>query len=314
MIVLEILKIIGIVLACILGFVILLLLVVSFVPLRYRMEGEGKNADIEASVKVTWLLQAAKACVFWQEKELSFRVSIFGKTLMKGVLGKDEADILREELLEEEIPEDSKQYEKISKQIQKAEEKTEKAKQEKEEAQAEKKAEKEAKKEEQRLEKEQKKEERKRAEKLMSFREKVRARKERLLKIRDKINDLREKVETWQKIWEAKTTKRALRHVKNMLFRILNHIKPRKIAGSVHFGMKDPADTAILYGGTAPLLEAAGKGKLIITPEFYDPGISMDLSISGRIFIGYMLLCMARIVLDRDVQRVVKVVRRNLNG
>ena len=98
--------------------------------------------------------------------------------------------------------------------------------------------------------------------------------------------------------------------MKEELFNILNHIKPKKIAGNLNFGLEDPSNTAIIYGTIDILAQAISAGKLIITPEFYQPGISLDMSIHGRIFLGYIVLCALRIVLNKDVRRVIRVIRR----
>lgn len=310
MIVLQILKIIGLVLAGIVGLVILLLLVVCFAPIRYKVVAKGENADMEGEASAVWIFGLAKAALEYRGKQLSYYVRVAGIRIIKGVLGKDEAEALREVLEEEDVIADRKQYEKISKELQKAEEKAEKAEAEKEEKRREKeerRLEKEAEKEEKKQEKKAQKEEQKRLDKLKSLKERIRAR-------IDRLKELYEKFQTIKRIWQAKATKRALKRLKVELFNILNHLKPKKISGDLGFGLEDPADTAIIYGNAAPIAEALGKGKLILIPEFYKKGIHADLLIRGRIFLGYMILCIARLYFDRDVQRVIKVIRRYLNG
>lgn len=303
MIVLQILKIIGFVLAGIVGLALLIILLVLFAPIRYKLNAAGENAEIEGSVKASWLLGLFKALVDYKEKRLSYCVKIAGIVLTKGVLGEDEVETLREVLQEEEVISDPKQYEKVSKELQQAEEKAAKT----EELKEEKRLEKEQLKEEKKAEKAEQKEQRKKDNKLKSFKEKVRD-------FVKRVKELYHKFQTAKRIWQAKATKRALKHLKVEIFNILNHIKPRKIAGTLGFGLEDPANTAIVYGNVVPIAEAISKGKLIITPEFYNKGIRMDLLIKGRIFLGYMLLCIARLYFDRDIQRVLKVIRRYFNG
>lgn len=58
-ILLLILKIIGIFLAALLGIVLLVLVCILVVPVRYRIEAEGKlgkDNPVHADVKVSWLL------------------------------------------------------------------------------------------------------------------------------------------------------------------------------------------------------------------------------------------------------------------
>lgn len=310
MIVLQILKIIGFVLACIVGLVIFLLLVVCFAPLRYKVNAKGENADIDGGASIVWIFGLAKAAVEFREKKLSYYVRIAGKRLIKGVVGQDEAEALREVLQEDEVASDQKQYERISKELKKAEEKTEKIeakKEEKRREKEEKRLEKEAEKEEKKQEKKAQKEEQKRLDKLKSLKERIRAR-------IDRLKELYEKFQTIKRIWQAKATKRALKRLKVELLNILNHLKPVKISGNVNYGLDDPANTALIYGNAAPIAEGISKGKLILTPEFYKKGIRLDLLIKGRIFLGYMLLCVVRLYFDKDVQRVIKVIRRYLNG
>ena len=303
MIVLQILKIIGIVLACIVGLVILVVLLVCFAPIRYKITGKGDNSEIEATASAKWLLGLAKASIEYREKKATYRVRVAFFEIMKGVIGEDETETLKEALEEESVQNDPKQYEKISRELEKAEEKAEKAEALKEEKVREKEAEKEAKK----TAKAEAKEKKKRENKLKSLKEKIRERIERL-------RALKEKIKEGKRIWDAKPTKRAIRVLKVEILNILNHIKPRKISGDLSFGLADPADTAILYGNILPITEALSKGKLLLTPEFYNKGIRFDLTIKGRIFIGYMLLCFVRVYFNRDVQRVAKAIRRYLNG
>ena len=303
MIVLQILKIIGIVLACIVGFVLLLVLLVCFAPIAYKAKVQGENADTEADVSASWIFGFAKAAAGYHEKKVRYRVSICGFPLMKGTLGESEAEALREVLEEEEVQADPKEYEKISQALEKAEEKEKQAEAEKIEKATQKEQEKAAEK----AEKEAKKAEKKEADKGKPLKEKIRA-------VWQSLKEKYEKFQTAKRIFEARATKRALKHVKVELLHILNHLKPRKIAGTLAFGLEDPADTAIVYGNAVPLAEAMSKGALILTPEFYNKGIRSDFIIKGRIFIGYMILCVLRLYLDRDIQKVMKVIRRYLNG
>lgn len=85
-IILLILKIIGIVLLCILGFLLLVSLCALFVPVRYRIEvrreeGEGKP-PFTAFVKITWLLHLVNILVRYPA-EVIVRVRIFLITIFR---------------------------------------------------------------------------------------------------------------------------------------------------------------------------------------------------------------------------------------
>lgn len=77
-----ILKIIGIILAAVLGLAILLLLLVLFVPVRYRAYGVKKEGECRAEAKISWLLHLISVPVVFREGELSAKIKILGITLM----------------------------------------------------------------------------------------------------------------------------------------------------------------------------------------------------------------------------------------
>lgn len=77
-----ILKIIGIILAAVLGLAILLLLLVLFVPVRYRAYGVKKEGECRAEAKISWLLHLISVPMAFREGELSAKIKILGITLM----------------------------------------------------------------------------------------------------------------------------------------------------------------------------------------------------------------------------------------
>ncbi len=106
-IVLLVLKIIGIILASVLGLLIALLLIVLFVPIRYKLKAEYEEA-FKASAKITWLLRiisftaeygsdseaAQESEVTYQETDWStnfrMRLRIFGRIIFDSSKTKEE--------------------------------------------------------------------------------------------------------------------------------------------------------------------------------------------------------------------------------
>ncbi len=74
--VLMILKIIGLVLLGILGFILLLSLIVLFVPVRYRLDGRYKD-EADVKVKITYLLHILSVVIRYTD-ELDLKIRIFG--------------------------------------------------------------------------------------------------------------------------------------------------------------------------------------------------------------------------------------------
>ena len=284
MIILSILKIIGIVLACIVGLVLLLVLLVLLVPIRYRFSGDGMNADIQADGKASWLFGLLTASIRFAEKKLLYRVSVAGISLKKGDLLNPEKSVPEETDMETQIlkPQKDKKEEKEAAALEVQNKPEPEAKTEIEK------------------EKEKEKEKEDLSDKIEHFFE----------RLSEKYEGLIKKLEQTEAVLTSKVTGRAVKKVKEQLFHILNHIKPKKIAGNINFGLEDPANTAIIYGTIDNLAIAMSEGKLIITPEFYQKGISLDMVMQGRILIGYLLVCALRVFFNKDVRRVVRVVRR----
>ena len=284
MIILSILKIIGIVLACIVGLVLLLVLLVLLVPIRYRFSGDGMNADIQADGKASWLFGLLSASIRFAEKKLLYRVSVAGISLKKGDLLNPEKSVPEETDMEPQIlkPQKDKKEEKEAAALEVQNKPEPEAKTEIEK------------------EKEKEKEKEDLSDKIEHFFE----------RLSEKYEGLIKKLEQTEAVLTSKVTGRAVKKVKEQLFHILNHIKPKKIAGNINFGLEDPANTAIIYGTIDNLAIAMSEGKLIITPEFYQKGISLDMVMQGRILIGYLLVCALRVFFNKDVRRVVRVVRR----
>ena len=282
MIILSILKIIGIVLACIVGLVLLLVLLVLLVPIRYRFSGDGMNADIQADGKASWLFGLFSASIRFAEKKLLYRVSVAGISLKKGDFLNPEKSGSEETDLEPQI---------LKPQKDKKKEKEEKEEKEAAALEVRNKPEPEARSE---------KEKEDLSDRIEHFFE----------RLSEKYEGLIKKLEQTEAVLTSKVTGRAVKKVKEQLFHILNHIKPKKIAGNINFGLEDPANTAIIYGTIDILAIAMSEGKLIITPEFYRKGISLDMVMQGRILIGYLLVCALRVFFNKDVRRVVRVVRR----
>lgn len=77
-IVLVLLKIIGILLASILGLLIFLILLVLFVPIRYGIRADNLN-ELRAEGRVSWLFRLLYIRVTYLDEQLTIRLRLFGK-------------------------------------------------------------------------------------------------------------------------------------------------------------------------------------------------------------------------------------------
>ena len=77
-IVLVLLKIIGILLASVLGLLIFLILLVLFVPIRYGIRADNLN-ELRAEGRVSWLFRLLYIRVTYLDEQLTIRLRLFGK-------------------------------------------------------------------------------------------------------------------------------------------------------------------------------------------------------------------------------------------
>lgn len=80
-IVLGILKVIGILLLILLGFVLAILLAVLFVPLRYEAEGKKTAEDLSGSGCVSWLLHSIRLTGSYDHRGFRAKLKLFGITV-----------------------------------------------------------------------------------------------------------------------------------------------------------------------------------------------------------------------------------------
>lgn len=77
-IILGILKIIGIILASIIGLLLVLLVLGLFYPISYVLEGKKDGVELSAKGKVYWLFHAVSFVVWYEEKKLQYKLRLFG--------------------------------------------------------------------------------------------------------------------------------------------------------------------------------------------------------------------------------------------
>ncbi len=279
MIFLSVLKIIGIVLACIVGFVLLLVLLVLFTPIPYKMNADGENTDMVITGSAKWLFGLANVKFAFVNFKFGYKLKIAGIKILMGIFP-DSTKKKIEEKTEKELPsltpvDDSDnfnveqektdipeiEYINIHEAKKDSVEKSEKENKEKADFQ-------------------------------------------------NKIKPWIEKYKKIKTLFESKETKKTVKFIKIQLFNILNHIKPKKISGNLNFGLEDPSNTAIIYGLIGSVMDIISNNKCIVTPEFYQKGVSCDLSINGSIFIGYVVICILRLLMDKNVKRLFRTVRR----
>lgn len=309
---LKILAITGIVLLCAAAFIVLAVLLILLVPVRYKITADGSGSGIKAAAGAKWLGGLARAKVQSKDFKVTYSVKILFFTILKGEFGKEDKKKKPEtfELIigEDEPPgkdvrtgcsdglskEDKPSGRSKKKRVSEPEKTCDQIRSEEPENtrcgrslfdQAE-----------------------LAVNRIFENAEKF---KSRNLKLFKKIKAVFKKIKQIKYIWDAPVTRRAVKSIKIRLSGFLNHIKPKKIKGELTIGFEDPAQTASAYAAAAIISGSLG-AELIIKPDFEEKKFEAEnLLISGRIFIGYVVILALKLLTDKDVKRVVNYIRRN---
>ena len=308
---LRILAITGIVLLCLVAFIIFIVLLVLFVPVRYKVHADGAGTATEGFARAKWLFGFARAKAELKDSKVVYSVKILFFTVLKGEPGKtgkkeekktfeicigaDETDDdgrigCNDGLSKENIPKKQSagqngcEPKKSKKQVPQGPGKAAKASGDLSELLC------------------------LIINNILKNAERLKG---RILKIHKKLKTIFEKIKKAKYIWDAPVTKRAIKSIKVKFFRLLNHIKPGKIKGELILGLEDPAQTASACA-IAGIISGSFGAELIITPDFEEKKFEVkNLHVSGRIFIGYVVILALKLLTDKDVKRVVNYIRRN---
>ncbi len=287
-------KIAGITLGGILAFVILLILLVLFVPIRYRLHVSEEDG-ILAYGKATWLLHIVSIKYHYAGKEegLVRTIRLFGVPIRrkdkKDPLDEGNSKVMRwdeEASLTEEEPgkEDAQKADMHKADMHKADTaespsnagSSDAVQESKESASSD-------------FESDKKTRREKKERKGLGI-------KERILNIVDKLKGIRN-------LLKDETFCRALSLCKEQLYRAWRAFRPRRIKGYVHFGFEDPSLTGRILGGVCMFYAFYGDSLRVI-PDFDEQVIEGRLDVKGRIRVITVILIALKLFFDKDIRRL----------
>lgn len=326
----TILKIILWIILCILGLALLLVLLVLFAPISYSADVKYKE-DARIKAKVSFLCVSVKVFFDSKTKELSKSIRLFGIPLGRREKSKKK---VREEFEESEISEDITDKETIQKKISDTEKLNEEiTDKEIPDAHSSDKVISEALGSddeiisvdntmsteaddisEEVLPDETEEDKKTLSDKIKAFCEKLKNIWEKLSpenimdtieaneeKLEKKAEDIKRKLKRIDKFLNMSCTIKTRKYLFRYLKSVLMHISPRRIKGYVRFGLKDPASTGKTLGYIS-MLPFVYQKHFSIYPDFYEKIIEAEVSLKGRIHIGYIL----RIALKPYIWRTIK--------
>ena len=112
---------------------------------------------------------------------------------------------------------------------------------------------------------------------------------------------------------EDPKNQKTIRLVWRQLKAIIRHILPQKAKGQITFGFDNPATTGQILAACSMLYALYGT-ELTITPDFENAVIDGDLQLKGRICIGALAARAVRVLIDRNLWRMIKKVRKFLKS
>jgi hypothetical protein len=142
--------------------------------------------------------------------------------------------------------------------------------------------------------------------KIVSFINGLRAKLRKLMDLLDTIGD-------WLDYLATERFNRFKRLVIRQVIAVLRHCLPRKIRGSIHYGMEDPALTGKILAvicAVYPVLP----GKLKIDPDFEEQVVEAEVSFRGHIVPAVILYRGLRILLCRELWSLMRRVKRAGKG
>lgn len=337
-VILTILKILGIIL------LVLLVIVFSvlFVPVRYRLEGEKSSpgwSEANGKVKVSWVLHLIHLRIQYQEKELDWECYLFGVPLKKaGAAVREWKKKRRKKKVQEQKERRKKAVQQKNEPEKRTaakkkgqekplqiEEKTRTAAKEQKSTEKQTNPEKsktaapEAKKTEIETTERKQQEKEKVSDKLSRFWNRCKKIVGSILefpgKLKKKLTNIRltfrgfyDKIKRWRTLWNEESTLAALHFLTEKGRKLIRHVLPRKIRGSITFGCEDPALTGQILGAVAIAYPLYGKG-VAVYPRFEEKILEGQLQMKGRIVVACLLWQAWKIYRNPDVRKTLKKIR-----
>lgn len=319
-IVLNILKILGILLLALLGIALLLILLVLFIPVRYTLSGQKtskQEAALSLRLKATWLLHILNMR-FDYPHAAYLRVRIFCFTVFRSdrkasstkksksekesaVKTKpEEKNVRTEPASTEQITEKPDGADPPKENIQ------ESCRTSKERASASPEHLTEPKNAQAEKEKEEEPTKRSFFKKLIFLLKNI---KYTITKICDKIKYIVKNIKYYLEILRSDSFKSAFAVCKTQIFSLLKSVRPRKIKGSLLIGTGDPASTGQVLAAYGMLYPLIGNN-IAVTPDFENQIIEGDLFVKGKITVFRLLKTAWIIFFNKDIRRVIKLLKR----
>lgn len=303
-ILLLILKIMGVILAAILGILVLLLCVVLLVPFRYQVmsatEGSAKSTKVQG--RISWLFGLLQVRFLYRDRKSSWQLKLFFRTRKKKKKGRENDEKENEDLHTDRNPEEDPLLAEAGEEIPAPsahdEEEGPGPAAEHEEAAAE------SADTVKRHEKKRKKRTKILAQ-IRAFADKIKC---TFRKICAKIELLRQKKENLRAFLEDESHRAAFQALKKETARLLRRMRPKRCRGYVRFGFEDPTHTGQVLALCAVFYPFM-PGDIRIIPVFEERVLEGKGEMKGNLYLIHLLLFAGNLFRKRAVRKTYKDIR-----
>ena len=294
----TILKITGIVLLSVLALVLVVLCLVLFVPIRYRIDAKKPEPDddITASVKVTYLLHLISGGAVYDRELVKygkiFGIKIWPKPDRDDDPHDNEADtgnINEEHEIQETLPEHTEEAADDYTIDWNIDEDSTPASNDEDHDEED-------------------------DESIFDICDRIiEYISEKYGDITGKYAKIRKEIRFWDKMANDTRNRNAVNLIKDLVIKLLKRIAPRKVKGLVHFGFDDPATTGKILMYLAIVYPVLPK-KLKVEPDFEEPVVFGNCLIKGKITLFFPVVYFLRIYFNKDCKRMWRIYKKHSNG
>lgn len=124
----------------------------------------------------------------------------------------------------------------------------------------------------------------------------------------DKLKEIKQKAEKTENLWTSGYMANSRALLARQLRYLLKHTKPKKLSGYLRFGFDDPSITGYAmaaYGILYPIWSP----ELSVEPDFEKQVLDCHILLKGKIRVWHIVRAALRMILSKDVRRVIKDVR-----
>ena len=123
--------------------------------------------------------------------------------------------------------------------------------------------------------------------------------------IKNRLEKIWGRIEEIKEFFLGQQNKEVIGYILNICKKIAHHLLPNKFQGKVEFGLEDPytmGQILALLGMLMPIYQ----DKLVVIPDFEEQKLKGEVSLSGTIIPGYMIFWLLKLILNKEVRRVIK--------